>query len=103
MFKFIETYFLEKIKPSLEAIEMLTFEVNKLNETIHTLTERTSNTATLSAELSKKLSGLLKAEELILLLKQLQEKSLGIDESDFQMLSGKVALIARLLQVEEKK
>lgn len=103
MFKFIETYFLEKIKPSLDAIESLTFEVNRLNETVHALTERTSNTAALSADLSKKLTGLIKAEELILLLKQLQEKSLGIDESDFMLLSGKVALITRLLQVEEKK
>ncbi len=103
MFKFIETYFLEKIKPSLEAIESLTFEVNRLNEVIHALVERTANTATLSAELSKKLAAQVKVEDLIMNLKQLQEKSIGIDESDFMMLSGKVALIARLLHVEEKK
>jgi len=100
---FIKNFLLEKINPSLAAIESLTFEINKLNETVHALVERTANSAALSAELSRKLSAQIKAEELILSLKQLQEKSTGIDESDFIMLSGKVALIARLLNTEEKK
>lgn len=101
--KFIQNIIMNHIKPSLEAIQNLSFELNKLHEAVHALTERTSNTAALSTELSKKLSAQMKAEELILSLKQLQEKSVGIDESDFMLLSGKVALIARLLQTEEKK
>mgnify|MGYP003441119053 CR=1 FL=1 len=101
--KFLQNLFMKQIKPSLEAIESLTFEVNKLHEAVHALTERTSNTAALSIELSRKLTAQMKTEDLILSLKQLQEKSIGIDESDFMMLSGKVAVIARLLQMEEKK
>lgn len=103
MFKFIQSKLENYLKPAAAQIETLSFAIAQLQEQVTDLAERAKTSSVLASELSKKLQAQLQVETLIAQLKDIQEKSAGIDESDFNQLAGKLSIIATLLRPEAKK
>ncbi len=103
MFKFIQSILEKRIAPVASQLEALSFSISQLQEQVTSLSERAKTSAALSSDLSKKLQAQLQVETLIAQLKDIQEKSAGIDESDFNQLAGKLSVIATLLRPESKK